>query len=211
MKMITFRPTWLMLLCLASLVLAGRGDRHPGVAWAQSGAVDPTLRSSLADWTDPLSRTVVRYFEGQSQFLPGDLIVRSQVAELQDYLRKTRGASAATNPLLRKQVLVDHACLARAFYGLGGDWLLREAARKLGGYGTLDRLCKTKAGREILTAAVRQSDLEMLLGYLRKHDLPPESVRVSLADTEKKRVAPKLSKIYTVEDLLKVLHLNTAT
>jgi hypothetical protein len=211
MKIIISKSIRLKLLCLVTFFQVGLGNRQPGVAWAQSEAGNSVLRDSLADWTDPLSRTVVRYFEGQSQFIPGDLIVRSQVDELQDYLRKTRRASPATNPQLRKHVLVDHACLAKAFYGLGGDWLLREAARKLGGYGPLDQLCQSKAGREILTTAIRLSDLEMLLDYLRKHELPPEPVRVSPVETDKKQVARKLSKIYTVEDLLKVLHPDVAS
>ena len=46
---------------------------------------------------------MIRFFESQSNYLPGDLIVRSQVAELQAYLRKTQGSlsryESAVGPL----------------------------------------------------------------------------------------------------------------
>ena len=192
-KIISSGAIWLLLFCSA----------FPDVAWAVETHVP---HHSLADWTDPLSKTVIRYFEGQPQFLPGDLIVRSQVADLQDYLRKTQKASPATMSPLCRRVLPDRACLARVFYSLGSDQLLREAARNLGGYGPLDRLCQSKAGRERLTTAIRQADIEMLLGYARKHELSPEPVRVSKSKAGDSPVARKLSKIYTVEDLLKALH-----
>ena len=72
-----------------------------------------------------MRETVFRFFEGDRRYQRGDLIVQSQVAELQDYLRKTRGPIRATHPKLRKQVLSDNACLARAFYRLGGRELLQ--------------------------------------------------------------------------------------
>jgi|GEM_PF-3806630 len=201
MKMTPALALWLVLLSLTIF------DRQPNLVWAESGAElaakTHERNESFAAWRDPLSRTIVRFFESQSHYYPGDLIVRSQVAELQDYLRKTRGAGPWTNFQLRRRVLVDHACLARIFYGLGGDRLLREAAQKLGGYGPLDRLCQSKSGREILVAAVRQSNFEMLRDYLQKHGLPPEPVRISPADSNKKHPVRKLAKIYTVEGLLK--------
>ena len=211
MKIIQSVAAGLVLLSLAMCAW------QPAVTLAQSEEVTeevaPGFHDSLADWTDPLSKTVIRFFESQSQYLPGDLIVRSQVAELQAYLRKTEGACPATNPQLRRRVLVDHACLARVFYGLGGDRLLREAARKLGSYGPLDRLCQSKAGRAILTTAVRQSNLEMLMDYLQKHELPPEPVRAIPLDQDidQKQLARKLHKIYTLEELLKSLDLGPAS
>ncbi len=202
MKIVQFSLVWLLPLILLM------GPWQLVVELAHSESITTGSHDSLTEWTDPLSKTVVRYFKGQSNYLDGDLIVRSQVAELQAYLRKTQGACAATNPLLRRRVLVDHSCLARAFYSLGGDRLLREAAGILGGYGPLDRLCQTKAGRAILTTAVRQANLEMLLGYLHKHELPPKLIRISQRDTDnqQKHLVQKLSRIYTVEELLKALH-----
>ncbi len=200
MKIISSRATYFLLLGLAL------HNPQPDVAWAQTEVGTHVPHGSFAAWTDPLSRTVIRFFEGQSQFSPGDLIVRSQVTDLQVYLRKTHRASPATMSPLCRRVLPDRACLARVFYGLGGDQLLREAARNLGGYAPLDRLCRSKAGREILTPAARQDDIEMLLDSVRKHERPPNPVRGSPGETDKRPTIQRLSRIYTVEDLLKAMH-----
>lgn len=180
---------------------------HSVVSWAQvEDGVSIPPRNSLADRTDSISRSVVRYFQSQQHHLSGDLIVRSQVAEIQAYLRKTRGASPATNPKLRKRVLADQNYLARIFYGSQGGRLLREAAIQLGGYGPLDQLCQLQSGRQVLTAAIRQQNLKMLVEYTQKHEPSPESTRASSVDVEKKQQTRKLGNIYTVEDLLKALH-----
>jgi len=212
MKTQQFRFSCLLLINLAICAWRPAISREPSAAatLGMHGDVEISeVHESLADWNDPLSKTVIRFFESQANYLPGDLIVRSQVADLQAYLRKTHGASSATNPQLRRRVLVDRACLARVYYGLGGDRLLREAAGKMGGYGPLDRLCQSKAGRALLTTAVNQSNLNALLDYFRKQELLPPPVRVSHGDRgehEKKQLVRKLSKIYTVEELLKAIH-----
>ena len=161
----------------------------------------------LANWTDSISRTVIRHFQSQDQYHVGDLIVRSQVAEIQDYMRKTRGISPITNSRLCKRVIADQDPLARAFNSAGNDQLLREAASQLGGYGPLDQLCQLKSGRQILATTIRQSNLEILLEYIREKGLSPEIVQTSSANAEEKQDRGR-SKIYTVEDLLKAIHLN---
>jgi hypothetical protein len=163
--------------------------------------------SPLENWTDPFSRTVIRHFQSQEQYHVGDLIVRSQVAEIQDYMRKTRGISPSTNSRLCKRVVADQDPLARAFNSADNDRLLREAAIQLGGYGPLDQLCQLKSGRQILATAMRQSNLEMLLEYVHENGLSPETAQTSSANAEEKQDHER-NKIYTVEDLLKAMHPN---
>ena len=85
--------------------------------------------------SDPksLELTVRRYFAGMARYEEGDLISFTQVAELQQYLRKTTGHSAASHPSLLRQVLPDASRLSRLFYAKRGAKVLtccrREIAR----------------------------------------------------------------------------------
>ena len=63
-----------------------------------------------------LAATVYRYFESSKSYHKGDLITRSQLAEMQSYLRKTNGHSPATHPRLLNRALADEARLVRYFY-----------------------------------------------------------------------------------------------
>ncbi len=148
-----------------------------------------------------LRETVLRFFEGDSGYQPGDLIVQSQVAELQDYLRRTRGPIHATHSRIRKRVLADNACLARAFYRLGGRKLLGQTAIQLGGYAPLDRLCQTKAGRRKLSKAILAGDMASLVAYA-------QAIEKTLAESPDAKakqatfVTHRAPKIYSVEDFV---------
>ena len=211
MKMTSSVSHWFMFFSLAqlgslalldSLVLLSSCSL---VCRAHAGTEASVPHDSLVNWTDPISRTVIRHFQSQQQYHVGDLIVRSQVAEIQDYMRKTRGISASTNSRLRKRVVADQDPLARAFYSADNDRLLREAAIQLGGYGPLDQLCQLKSGRQILATAIRQANLEMLVKYAHENGVSSGAAQASSANVEEKRNRER-SKIYTVEDLLKAMH-----
>ncbi|MEO2045969.1 MAG: hypothetical protein ABGX16_05285 [Pirellulales bacterium] len=201
MRMTSSVSHWFIFLSLAHLGSCSL------VCRAHAGTEDSVPHDSLVNWTDPISRTVIRHFQSQEQYHVGDLIVRSQVAEIQDYMRKTRGISASTNSMFRKRVVADQDPLARTFNSAGNDRLIREAAILLGGYGPLDQLCKLKFGRQILATTIHQSNLEMLVEYVHGHGVSSGAAQASSANAEEKPNRER-SKIYTVEDLPKAMHQN---
>ena len=159
--------------------------------------------------SDILRETVKRYFQRDSDYRLDDLIVRSQVEELQVYFRRTRGQTRLSNPRLRKNVLSDNNLLARTFFSSEGHIFLRKVAKSLGGYERLDRLCMTAMGRKTLTEMVASGDDRALVKYIlaqegwRAHqdDLVLEG-RTSVRGPHSAR---NRQKIYSVDDLLQVL------
>lgn len=167
------------------------------------GAVQPQS-GTLSTEDEQLRATVLRFFDGQSDYLNGDLIVRSQVTELQDYLRKTRGLCRATHPSLWKRVLADHASFCRMFFGPGGRKTLNKTAEILGGYSALARLCQSKQGRAVLAKSIQAGDAQMLVDYVRANLEANQNQREepSTAGSVTAVAGKRFSKIYSVEDLL---------
>jgi len=147
--------------------------------------------------------TVLRFFAGITSYQEGDLIVRSDVAELQDYLRKTHHHSAATHPALLKRVLPDHSQLARLFYTSQGGQVLRIAAKKLGGYADLDRFTRTAIGRGQLREAISSSNADILVEMLAKKSIEQQIEQAT--DVHSKNAPPRNQRIYTVKQFLRAV------
>jgi|GEM_PF-2889026 len=148
-----------------------------------------------------LEATVNGYLAGDANYRAGDLITRSQIEELQLYLRRTQGSSLATHMRWRSRMLADRAPLVQIFYA-GGEPLLRKAAAKLGGYAKLDQLARSVKGRKILQQAVKNQSLEEL-----EQALAAEEVKRAAKEPKegKKRLTKPSNLIYTSQEFLAAL------
>jgi len=162
-----------------------------------AGSLNAALRAELQEVLGP---TVDRYLSSSPSYRSGDLITRSHVEELQGYLRKTQGHSAATHGKWRQRMLADNASLVKIFYS-GGEEVLREAATKLGSYAELDRLARSGTGRDQLREAVKLKSSELLVRQI----MAERAERAAKASEEKvQKVAASSIKarIYTADEFL---------
>ena len=164
-----------------------------GMPWSSGAETTAETASS-----NNFEQTVLRFFAGMTSYEEGDLIVQSQVEELQDYLRKTRGRSRATQPVLLKRVLADHSPLARLFYTPEGGPVLRSAAEKLGTYAGLDRLSRTSTGRRQLNEAIHDGNADRLVKILAEGNQSTHRT----ADDHPEHVPRLKRRIYTVKQFL---------
>ncbi len=149
-----------------------------------------------------LEETVRRYFASIGGYHEGDLISRSQVEDLQVYLRRTQGHSAATHARILRRILPDDSRLVRLFYQKNGAELLRQAAVKNGGYEVFDRLSRSTAKYARLVEATDRGSIEKL------NQLTDEELKKLLATKEKSEANKsrvKSSRIYTIEDYLEAV------
>jgi len=142
--------------------------------------------------------TIRRYFTGQSGFQAGDLITRSQVEELQQYLRRTRRRGPASHPRMLRQILPDNCRLAKLFYSGNGDEVLPGAAQRLGGYAVLEALTRSTASYAQLIEAVDSGsvDLVVKLAESVRSAQKSETTQVESKKKRRKRV------IYTLDEFL---------
>jgi len=125
-------------------------------------SLSPCLAESAPEPTE-LEMTIQRYFTGQSGYQVGDLITRSQVEELQRYLRRTRRRGPASHPLILRRLLPDNCRLVKLFYARNGAQVLRAAAQKLGGYATLEALTRSTASYTQLVEAVNSRSVDSVV------------------------------------------------
>ncbi len=162
-----------------------------------------------------LYATVKRFFEGRGSFSLDDLVVRSEVEELQAYFRRTRGHTRLSNPRLRKNVIPDNNLLARTFSSSEGQVFLRKVAQSLGGYERLNHLCISPMGRKILTEMVVSSDDHALVQYILDHedrnarrlaqDQGHDQVHNDKIDIIGDQLINNRYTIYSIDDLLQAL------
>jgi len=141
-----------------------------------------------------------RYFASMGGYIEGDLIAKSQIEELRDYLRITRGNSVAMHPKLLGRVSSDQARLVRLFYKESGAETLRAAAEKSNGYEVFDRMChQTKRFAE-LADAVERGAIETLIQMAAQESQKKSQAEQEKKDAPKRRTKPP--RIYTLEDYL---------
>ena len=166
--------------------------------WAPLPRGAATTEGAPAAHRDGLEETVRRFFAEISSYHQGDLIVQSQVEDLQDYLRKTHRRSRATQPVLLKRVLPDRSQLARFFYTAQGGSVLRSAAEKLGTYAGLDHLSRTSTGRHQISEAIHSGRADQLVEILTEKNPPADRT----AGGHSKNVPLPKRRIYTVQQFL---------
>jgi len=145
-----------------------------------------------------LEKTIRRFFTGQSGYHADDLITRSQVEELQEYLRKTWRRAPASHPLILHRLLPDENRLCKVFYLKNGGKVLREASLKLGGYVGLEALVRTTAKYAHLVKAVRSGSADAVVELVESSDMGKNAETVR---AEEKRERRK-KMIYTVDDFI---------
>jgi len=145
--------------------------------------------------------TIRRYFEGQSGYHAGDLITRSQVAELQVYLRRTRNRGPASHPLLLQRMLPDSCRIAKLFYTKNGGNVLRNAAEKLGGYAVIEALTRSTDSYSQLVKAATSGSVDAVVQLAESAGLEKTNETTFTAGKKKRR--RKI--IYTVDEFLSVV------
>lgn len=143
-----------------------------------------------------LKAIVHRYFHADPNYHDGDLLTRSQLAEMQLYLRRVRGNTLASHRKWRDLMLPDNAPLISIYRG-DDQGTLREAAIKAGSYAELDRLARTLAGREKIQAALKQKSADQLLALIEeaRAGQHAEESSASTADRRPRR-------IYSADDFI---------
>jgi len=155
--------------------------------------VKPCLAESASENSPALSElemTILRYFTGQSGYQAGNLMTRSQVEELQQYLRRTRRRGPACHPRLLRRMLPDNCRLAKLFYSKNGDQVLRDAAQRLGGYAVLEALTRSTDSYTRLVEAVGSGSVDSVMELAR-------SYVTAQAESKKKR---RNRVIYTLDE-----------
>ena len=135
-----------------------------------------------------LAETVYRFMAASGGIQPDDLIVQSDVQELQDFLRVTRHGRPLSSPLLARRILADRSPLSRLYHRQGGH-ALRAAAEALGSFAPLDQLASSGAGRKALQIAIDSGSVVELLRMIEDLDSQPRS-------------ASSLRKIYTTREMV---------
>jgi len=148
-----------------------------------------------------LEMTIRRFFEGQGNYQAGDLITRSQVEELQGYLRKTGRRSPASHPVILRRFLPDRNRLCKVFYLKNGGKVLRAASLELGGYAEIEALARKTASYTQLVKAVRSGQADTVVELVKSSVTGKDDETLK---TEEKR--KRLNRtIYTVDDFIKVV------
>ncbi len=146
------------------------------------------------------NETVRRHFASQRGYHEGDLITRSQIEELQGYLRSAFGHSAATHPRALRRILADDSRLASLFYKKNRGEILRALAAQNKGYEVFDRISRTTAGYARLTEAVDHAEVGVLNQLADEESQKTLSAKSGNSETPVRRSKP--TPIYTVEEYL---------
>lgn len=159
-----------------------------------------SAKQSTVEQNQRLAGTIHRYFAGNSGYREGNLICRSQVEELQRYLRKTHGNIPAVHRRLLKRVLADEAPLTRFFYAKNGEVMLSDAAKKLAGYAQLEAAARTAAGRKQIKAAIKSNQSDALVEFVEQNFPPKPRQKPSQEGQQQARTAG--GRIYTLEQFI---------
>jgi hypothetical protein len=162
--------------------------------WTVSAA-QPTAEENLQ-----VAQTIERYFAGILDYRTGDLICRSQVEELQRYLRKTRGNIPAAHRRLLHRVLADEAPLIRLFYGEHGEKVLGTAAGQLAGYAELDSISRLASGRILIKEAIQSDQPDVLEAYAKRETAAKPSHQSQQARPQ--GASTGSTRIHTVEQFI---------
>jgi hypothetical protein len=126
-----------------------------GVAAPQSGSPDfPTI-----------SRAVERWFEGQPDYQPGDLITRDQVATVLKKL-DAAGVHVADATAIAQLALANDSFLVRELTTPAGRKFMRKLARDSGAFPRLDRLSEIPRGQKTISDLVHEKDGDKMIEYL---------------------------------------------
>ncbi|MCA9232601.1 MAG: hypothetical protein KDA57_18270 [Planctomycetales bacterium] len=160
----------------------------------QSGGEETTAEAT--NRPSALEMTIRRHFSAISGYQKGDLITKSQVEELQTYLRKTNRHCRAAHPMLLNWILPDDCRLSRLFYSQSGAEVLRTAAGELGSYAELEALTRSADSYAALVEAVESEDADTIVELALQGREPNDESQ------GKERPSRRSSRLYTVEEFL---------
>jgi hypothetical protein len=167
------------------------------LAGAFSAAAWPVYAAQpTAAENQQLAETIERHFAGIVDFRKGHLICRSQVEELQQYLRRTRGHIPASHRRLLIRILADNAPLTTLYHGEHGEKVLTAAADQLGGYEELASLSRLAAGRTLIREAIQADQPDVLVDHVNRETAARDSQPGKQANN------PGIVRIYTVKQLI---------
>ena len=169
---------------------------------ASEGRGEKTLEAPPVDLVR-LEATIKRHFAATTGYQEGDLITRSQIEEVQTYLRKSLGHSVATHPRLLIRFLADEARLARIFYWKDGAEMLRTTVANGHSYEILDKLTFKKKSYDQFTRVVELQNLDELKQMIDEELKHQAALEVERQDRPKRRYKPP--RIYTVEGYLEYI------
>ena len=172
----------------------------------------PVWRASAEQTTveqnQQLARTIYRYFAANSGHREGYLICRSQVEELQRYLRRTHGNIPAIHRRLLNRVLADEAPLTKLFYTKHGEAVLCAAANKLAGYAKLEAAARMAAGRKQIKAAIESNQSDALVEFVKQEfpvksrPNPSQQGQQAGQQAGQQRTRTEVARIYTLEQFI---------
>jgi hypothetical protein len=112
-----------------------------------------------------LRQAVVRYFEAQPGYRPGDLITQDQVEPLLVKL-KWMGLPLPNPKLIVEKVPVKNEFLAEQFRTPNGRKFMRDISGYTGGYDRLDRLSRLPHGKQTIRDLIRGPDGYKMIEYM---------------------------------------------
>jgi len=169
------------------------------MVWLLSGGTaSEAKKAAEVPSRERLAETAELFFGADPSYRSGDLLVRSQVAGFQDYLRKTQGTSLATRSRLLKRIEPDNSRLAHVFFSKNGRSTLRVAAQELGGYEPLVCHSRTKRGFQSLQEAAKLGQASQLVEQI----VAKEALEKLAKKPNTRPTTSRLSRIYTEEQLL---------
>jgi hypothetical protein len=114
---------------------------------------------------DVVLEAVKKSFDARPGYAHGDLITRSQIA---DVLAEVAAAGVEIKGSARivEKGLPDNAFLARELASPAGRRFMRKVARREGSYARLDRLSDTPRGKQLVSDLIRRPGGEKLIDYL---------------------------------------------
>jgi len=178
------------------------------VVLSWTAAWTASAEQSTVEQNQQLAQTIHRYFAGDSSYQEGHLICRSQVEELQQYLRRTHGNIPAIHRRLLNRVLADEAPLTKLFYTKQGEAVLCAAANKLAGYAELEAAARVEAGRKQIKAAIESNQSDALVEFVKQEfpvksrPNPSQQGQQAGQQAGQQRTRTEVTRIYTLEQFI---------
>ena len=191
-------------IILASLTLLLAGAATVVVAAGEPNAAAKPI-TSLSE----LRQAVLRYFQAQPDYQPGDLITRDQVEPLLLQVRR-KGLPLPNAKQILEKVPAKDDFLAQQFRTPNGRTLMREISGCAGAYDRLDQLCRQPHGQQTIGNLIRgQSGMKVIVFTVTAPD--GKALGERLSDLlEGGDFNAKTGRIYTADMLLRRLEQSRA-
>jgi hypothetical protein len=182
-------PLRLLAFVTALILLAGFTQAAPRTATPDIGTV---------------TRAVEAYFASQPNYEPGDLITRSQIADVLATLDNA-GAPVPNAEKIAQRGLDDSSFVVRELSTPAGRKFMRKLAQNPGTFAHLDRLSTIPRGETLIRDLLRDKGGDKLIEYLATTKGGHKMGRMMAAVPEGGDLNKPTGRIYTVADLVAAL------